>query len=216
MISTDLKRSASNLKPMVSATTIFLWWNVSMLRMTTKTYDNLHCLNEMCFEPENTTFRNNHILAVKRVNIVHDNQSLLQSVLIWRVLLRTWNQRFLHQPFSYCETSQCCPWQTKPRIIGTDLKRATSNLKPTASAATISYGKTSQCCPWQQTDLRESVLIWKSLLRIWNHRFLQQLFSYCEMSQCCPWQPEPWTICTDLKRSASNLKPTASATTIFS
>ena len=36
IIGTDLKRSASNLEPTVSAATILLWWNIWMLSMTAK------------------------------------------------------------------------------------------------------------------------------------------------------------------------------------
>ena len=89
-------------------------------------------------------------LMLKRLNAIHDDQSVWWSVLVWRALLRIWNQRFLHQQFSYCEASQCCPWQPKPRIIGTALKRSASILKPTVSAATISYREASRRCPWQQ------------------------------------------------------------------
>ena len=99
-------------------------------------------------------------LMLKRLNAIHDDQSIWWSVLVWRALNRIWNQRFLHQQFSYCEASQCCPWQPKPRIIGTALKRSASILKPMVSAATISYREASRRCPWQQkpriisTDLK--------------------------------------------------------------
>ena len=43
------------------------------------------------------------------------------SVLMWKGLLRIWNQRLLPQPFSRGETFQCCEWQPKPMIIGTAL-----------------------------------------------------------------------------------------------
>ena len=50
---------------------------------------------------------------------------------------------------------------------------------------------------------------------MWKQRFLQQPSSDGETSQCCPWHPKPRIICTDLKRSALNMKPTIYATTIF-
>ena len=37
--------------------------------------------------------------------------------------------RFLQQPLSYGETYQCYSWQPKPRIIGTDLERSSSDRK---------------------------------------------------------------------------------------
>ena len=162
MIGTDLNRSASNLKPTVSATTIFSLWNVSVLSMTANAWDhrswfegvcfesetNDFCNNHSlivkrpsvvhdCFESETTGFCSNHVLNAKRFNAAHDNKILGSSALIWRGLLRIWNQRFLQQPFSYCETSQCCPWQPKPGINGTDLTTSASNSKPTISAASV-------------------------------------------------------------------------------
>ena len=137
IIGTDLERSAPNLKPAVSATTNFLWWNVSMSCLTPKAYDNRYWLEEVCFEPETNCFCSNHSLMVRRLNAVHDSQKLESSVLIWRGLLRIGNQRFLQQPFYVFETSQCCPLQQKPMMIGTDLQRSASNLKPTVSATTV-------------------------------------------------------------------------------
>ena len=136
IVGTALKRSASNLKPAFSATTIFLRWDVSMLCMTTKAYDNRYWFDEVCFESETKGFCINHCFIQKRLSVVHKGKSLGSSVLIWKGLLRVWNQRFLQQPFSHCETSQCCPWRPEPRNIGADLKRSASNMKPTFSAAT--------------------------------------------------------------------------------
>ena len=130
-------RSASNLKPTWSAATIFLWWNVSMLSMTTRAKEHRYWFEEVCFEYEANGFCNNHLLIVKRFNVVNGSQGQGTSVLIWRGLLQIWNQRFLQQLFSYCESSQCCPWQPKPMIICTDLTRSASNLKPTLSATLI-------------------------------------------------------------------------------
>ena len=126
IIRTDFNGSASNLKPTVSATTMILLWNVSVLSMRIKTCDPRYW-----FEG----------------------------------LFRIWNQRFLQQPFSYRETSQCCQRQSKPRIVGTDLKRSASLLKPTVSQQPFSDGETSQCCSWQpehriiSADLKKSVTI---------------------------------------------------------
>ena len=106
----------------------------------------------------------------KRLEAAHDSKSLGSSVLIWRHLLRIWNQRDLQQLFSYGETSQCCPWQPKPWMICTELKRSASNLRPTISAATISYCEASPCCSWQPkpmticTDLKRSA----SIFWFWN------------------------------------------------
>ena len=108
-----------------------------MLSMTTRTKDHRYWFEEVCFGSETKDFCSNHFLVVKRLNVVHDTSNLKSSVLIWTNLLLIWNQRFLQQPFSYGEARQCCPWQLKARIIGTDLKRSASNLKPTVSATTL-------------------------------------------------------------------------------
>ena len=92
---------------------------------------------KVCFETGTNVFCNNHFLIVKRLRVVHSSQHLGTSVLIWRSLLQIWNQRFLQQPLSCGDTSQCCPCQPKPGIIGTDLKRSAANLIPTVSATTI-------------------------------------------------------------------------------
>ena len=116
---------------------MFLSWTVSMLCLTIKTYDHRYWFEEVCFEPETNGLCSNHSLMVRRLNAVTDNQNLRSSVLIWKGLLRIRNQRFLKQPSHFCETSQCCPLQPKPMMIGTDLKRSASNLKATVSATTI-------------------------------------------------------------------------------
>ena len=85
----------------------------------------------------NPCFSENHSIFVKRLSVVHYSQGLSWSALIWKGLLRLWSKRFLQTPFSDCETSQCCPWQPKPSIIGTDLTGPASNLKPMVSVATI-------------------------------------------------------------------------------
>ena len=136
IIGTDLTGSASNLKPTVSATTLILWWNVSMLSISPKT-NHRYWFEEVCFESETNGFHSNHLRMVKRFNCVHDNQSIWSSVLIWRSLLRIWNQRFLQQRFSCGETFQAWQWQPKPGIICNDLMRSATNLKPLVSAATI-------------------------------------------------------------------------------
>ena len=105
IIGTDLKRSASDLKPTVSAATNFLWWNVSMSCMTPNANDNRYWFEEVCFEPETNCFCSNHSLMVRCLNVVHDSQNLTSSVLIWKGLLWIWNQLFLQQPFYACETS---------------------------------------------------------------------------------------------------------------
>ena len=214
IISTDFKRSASNLKPKCSATTIYVWWPVSMLCMISKTYDNLYWNEEVFFEPETNGFCNNRSLMVKHLNFVHDSQSLRSTVLIWRGLLQIGNQRSPKQQLYVCETSQCFWWQPKPMMIGTDLKWPPSNLKRAVSATTIFLIVKRLSLVHNSQNPGTSVLIWRGLLQIWTKRFLQQPFSYCETSQCCPWQPKPGIIGTGLKGSASNLKPTISATTI--
>ena len=222
ILCTYVERSASNLKPTVSATTIFRLWNVSVLSKTVKASEHRYWFEEVCFESETNGFCNNTFLMVKRLNVVHDSQSLGSSIAIWKRMLRIWNQRCLRQRFSYGETSQCCPWQPTPWMICTELKKSASNQKPMVYAATISYCESSQCCPWQPkpmiiyTDLRRSTsnlkltvcavtIFWfwnvsmlfmatkayddrywfKGLLWIWNQRFLQQPFSYGATSQCC-------------------------------
>ena len=132
---TDLKRSASNLKLTFSATTIFLWWNISMLSMTAKSLYDLYWFEEVCFESENNGFCNNVFLIVERLNVVHDSQSRGRSVLFWRSASNM-KPRVSAALFSYCEASQCCLWQPAPWIICTDLNRFASNMKPTLSAAT--------------------------------------------------------------------------------
>ena len=168
----------------------------------------------MCYESETNGSCSNHLLIVKLLNVRHDSQSQGSSVHIWWSVRRIWIQWFLQQPFSYSELSQCCPRQPTHMIIGTDLKRPASNLKPTISAATIFLKEKHVNVVHDTKSLWSSVLIWRGLLLIWNLQYLQQPFSYGEASQCFPWHPKPRIIGTDLKRSASNLKPTVSATTI--
>ena len=131
------ERSASNLKPTVSAATIFSLWKVSMLCMTTTAYDNRYWFEEVCFEPEANGFWSSNSLMVRRLDVVHDGQHLKSSVMIWRGLLRIGNLRFLEQPFYVFEASHCCPIHQKPMMIGTELKRSASNLKPEVSATTV-------------------------------------------------------------------------------
>ena len=157
IIGIDLLRSASNLKPTASATTIILLWKVAVLSMREKAWDHRYWFEKVCFELETNGVCNNHFLIVKRLNVVHDNQSLRTPGLIWRGLLQIWNQRFLRQPFSYCETSQCDPRHPKPKIIGTDLNRSASHLKPTVSATTIFW-----LC---------SVSVLSIIAKAWDHRY---------------------------------------------
>ena len=137
IIGTDLKRSAPNLKPTISATTFCSLRNVSVLSMTARAWDHRYRFEEVCFESETSGFCDNHFLIVKRLSVVHGNENHWSSVLIRRGLLQMWNQRFLQQLFSYGEASQCCPWQPKPWMICTDLRRSASNRKPMVSATTI-------------------------------------------------------------------------------
>ena len=115
----------------------FLLWNVSMLSMATKAYDNLYWFDEVGFESETTLVCNTHTIIMKRLNVVHDINSLWSSVPIWKRQLRFWNQGFLQHPFSCGGTFQGCAWQQKLMIIGTDLKRSVLSVKPTYPAATI-------------------------------------------------------------------------------
>ena len=100
IIGADLKKSASNVKPTVSAATVFLWWNVSRLSMTTEAWDHLWWFEEVCYESETTGFCSNHLLIVKHLSVRYDTESLGSSVQIWRGVPRIWSQRFLQQPFS--------------------------------------------------------------------------------------------------------------------
>ena len=137
IICTDLKRSASNQKPTVSAATILWIWNVSMLFMPATAYDHRYWFEKVCFESETNGFCNNHFLMDQHLKVVRDNQSKTKSVLIWKGLIGIWHQRLLQQPFSYGEASQCCRRQIKSRMIGTDLKRSPSNLKPLVYARDV-------------------------------------------------------------------------------
>ena len=215
IIGTDLKRSASNLKPTVFATAIILLWNVSVLSMRAKAWDHRYWFEKVSFESETNGFCNNHFLIVERLNVVHDSQSLGSSVLIWRGLLQIWNQRFLQQPFSYGETSQCCSWHPKPRIIRTDLKRSASNLKPTVYATTIFWLWNVSALSWAAKAWYprywfEEVCFESETNGFCNNHFL--ILKRLSVVQDCQ---KPAIIGTDLKRSASNLKSKISATTIF-
>ena len=215
VIGTDLKRSASNLKPTFSAATILCFWNVWLLSNTPKTYNDLYWFEEVCFESETNVLCNNNFICLKRLIVVNYDKSLWWSVLIWRGLLRIWNLRFLQQPFSYCETSQGCPWQQKPRIIGTDLKGSASKLKPTVSATTFVLIMKRLSVVHYSQNQRSSVLIWRGLLQIWNQRFLQQLFlNVMRLHVVLGCRSPGWSVL--IGRSASKLKPTFSATTILS
>ena len=105
--------------------------------MTAEAKDHRYWFQKICFESDTNNFCSNHCLMAKRVNAVHDNKHLGSSLLIWRGLLRNWNQRSLQQLCSYGETSQCCPWQPKPWMICTDLKRSAATQKPMVSATTF-------------------------------------------------------------------------------
>ena len=179
-----------------------------MLTMTTNTKDHRYWFEKVCFEFETNYICSSRLLMVKRLNVVHDRHSPGWSVLIWRGQLRIWNQRFLQQLFSYGETSQCCSWPPKPLKICTDLKGSSFCSNHSLMVKRLNVVRDSQ-------SLRSSVVIWRGLLRIWNQRFLQQPFSYCEASQCFSWQPKPMMIGTDLKRSASNLRPNGFCNNIF-
>ena len=206
IIGTDLKRSASNLKPTFSAATIFLSRNVSM--------NHRYRFEEVCLESKKKVLCSNRSLIVKRLLVVHDNQSVWWSVLMWRDLLRIWNKRFLRQSSSCGETSQCCPWQPKPRIIGTHLKRSASNLQPTISAATLfSWWHVSMLS--MTTNALDDLYCFEEVCFELKTNGFCSNHSYCETSQCCPWKPNPMIICIDLKRSASNLITTVSAATIL-
>ena len=215
IIGTDLKKFASNLKPTVSAATVFLWWNVSMLWMTTKAYDNRYWFEEVCFEPETNGFCSNHSLMVRHLDVVHDSQNLRSSVLISSGLLRIRNQRYSATTFYVCDASQCCPLHQKWHdhrywIEGVSFKSETNGFwnKLVLIVKRLSVVHANQ-------NLGSSVLIWRGLLRMWNQWFLQQPLSHCETSHCCPWQPKTRNIGADLNRAASNLKPTVSATTVL-
>ena len=211
--STDLKRSALNRKQTFSvATTLFLW-NVSVLFITATTYDDRNWFEVVWFESEASGVCDKHFLIVKRLIIVHDSQNPRTSVMIWTGLLQIWNQRFLQQPFSYCETSQCCPWQPKPRIIGTDLKRSASNLKPTVCAVTISYSETSRCCHRQPTPKTSCTALQRSASNLKQTISAATIF-WRWKSQSFPSQQIPRIIGTHSKMAASNLKPTDSAAII--
>ena len=149
IISTDLKRSASNLKPTYSAATIFVCWNVSMLCMTTKTNDDQYWFKEVFLEPETNGFCSNRSLMVKHLNFVDDNQSLRSSVLIWRGLLWIGNQRFHnnHSMFvkrlSFVHYSQTLWWSV---LIWNGLLQIWSER---FLQQQFSDCETSQYCPWQ-------------------------------------------------------------------
>ena len=120
IIGTDLKRSASNLTLTVSATTICVCQTSQCCPLQQKHYDDRYWFAEVCFESETNGFCNNHYLIVKRLSFAHESKILGSSVLTWKSLLRVWNQWFLQQPFSHCDTSQCCQWPPTPVISGTD------------------------------------------------------------------------------------------------
>ena len=254
IIGTDLKKSASNLKPSFSATTIFWWWDISMWFMTTKALDYLYWFEEVCFESETTSFCNTSFIIVKRLSVVHDSQSIGTPVLIWRGLLQIWNQRFLLQPFSFLWNISMLSMRAKAYhnrywfeevCFSSETNGIRNNhfwlwdvsmLSVSARNLNHRYWFEEVCFECETNgfcnnhfliakrlsvvhdnqNLGTSVLIWQGLLLIWNHRYLQHPFSYGETSRCCPWQPKPMIIGTDLGRSASNLKPAASATTFWS
>ena len=91
------KWCALNLKSTDSAAPIFQWWHVSMLSTTTKRIIIVTDSKRSASNLKPTVFCNDHFLVVKHLNVVHDSQNLGSSVLIWRGLLRIWNQRFLQQ-----------------------------------------------------------------------------------------------------------------------
>ena len=142
-------------------------------------------------------------------------RNLWWSVLIRRDMLRTWNQLFLQQPFCYCEVSQCCPWQPKHRIIGTDLKKVcleseingfcNNHFLMLKRLNVVHNAKHYNNRYWIEEVCFESA----------TNSFLHRPSSCGDKSQCCPRQQKPRIIGTNLKRSASNQKPTASAATLF-
>ena len=63
------------MEPTVSAATMSCLWNVSMFSMRTKTSDSLYWFEKVGFESATNGFCSNHILILKRLNVVHDDKA---------------------------------------------------------------------------------------------------------------------------------------------
>ena len=126
-----------------------------------------------------------------------------------------WNHRFLQQPFSYCQASECFQWRPKDKDHRYWFEEVCFESETTGFCSSHILNARRFNAVHDNNILGSSVLIWRSLLWVWNQCFLQQLFSYGEPCQCCPWRPEPRDIGDDLKRSASSMKPPVSAATVL-
>ena len=149
-----------------------------------ETYDDRYWLAEICFESGTNRFCNNRFVIVKCLNVVHDSQSIGSSVQIWK--------RCASNPKSTDSATTIFSWwnvsmlstTTKPIIIVTESKRSASNLQPTVFCTDHLLVAKHLNVVHDSKNLGSSVLIWRSLLRIRNQRFLQQLFSYGEKCKC--------------------------------
>ena len=176
IICTHLKRSVSKLKPTVSASTILLWWNVSMLSMSAKAYHHRYWFERSASNLKPTVSAAT-IFSWWKVSMLCTTTTAYDS--------RYWFEEVCFEP----ETNSF--WSNNSLMVRRlDVVHDSQHLK-------------------------SSVMIWKGLLRIGNQRFLEQPFYVFEASYCCPIHQKQMMIGAALKRSASNLKPEVSATTVF-
>ena len=103
----------------------------------------------------------------------------------------------------------------KPRNAGTDLKRSASILETAISAATAFLWWSVSMLSMTDNAYDNRYCFDEDWFESETNGFCNSHSFFCGTSQCCSWQPKPRIIGTDLKRSASNLKPTVSAATIF-
>ena len=154
-----------------------------------ETYDDRYWFAEMCFKSGTNCFCDSRFVIVNRFNVVHDSQSIGASVQIRKRCASNLKATDSARPIFRWWSVSMLSTTTKPIIIVTDSKRFASNLKPTVLCNDRFLVVKHLNVVHDSQNLGSSVLIWRGPLRIWNQRFLQQLFSYGETCQCCPWQP---------------------------
>ena len=211
IIGTDLKRSASNPKPTDSATTCSYCetsqccpWKPKPKRIGTHLKRSASNMKP--------TFSATTIFLWQDVSMLSTTQK--KNHLYWfeKNLPRIWKQCFLHQLFSYGETSQCCSCQPKPWIICTGGLLRVWNHR---FLQNVSYRcETCQCCPWQPeprnigADLKRSASSMKPTISV-TTAFILWNVSVLSMTA------RTWDHLYRFEKVSFECETTVSATTIF-
>ena len=136
-IITGLKEYVSWLEPTAAPASLFLGCNNSMLSLQATTEPYQYWIERSYFETGTNNCSNNRVLKLQRFHVVTANQNLTISLLVWKNLFRSWNQRLLQQPCSEAATTPCCHCKPQPNHINTGLKESTSKLEQTTAPTTV-------------------------------------------------------------------------------